>query len=191
MQNKLIQYFSELIVLSDEERQDIEESMVVKEYRKGDYLLKEGQIASDTYFVMKGLVREFILLEGEEKTTNFYSENQWIISLDMTAPVQPSVHNWVCAEDCILVAGNERMSIELFQRHPRLEAVSRMVMEKTFAAQQQQLTSYITDSPEQRYLKLLKYRPDIIQRVPQYQIAGYIGVKPESLSRIRKRIALK
>jgi CRP-like cAMP-binding protein len=64
-------------------------------------------------------------------------------------------------------------------------------LEKIFAEQQQLVASYLTDTPEQRYLKLLKSRPDLFQRIPQYQIASYIGVKPESLSRIRKRIMHK
>lgn len=64
-------------------------------------------------------------------------------------------------------------------------------MEMMLAEQQALAASYMTDSPEIRYQKLLEHRPDILQRVPQYQIASYIGVKPESLSRIRKRLAIK
>jgi CRP-like cAMP-binding protein len=62
-------------------------------------------------------------------------------------------------------------------------------MGKIFAEQKEALASYYTDSPEQRYLKLLKAKPELVQRIPQYHLASYIGVKPESLSRIKKRLA--
>lgn len=94
----------------------------------------------------------------------------------------------ICIEDTTVVVGNEQKAQELFKKFPRLEQISRMVIEAAFAEQQQLTTSYLTDKPEQRYLNLLKSRPDIFQRVAQYHIATYIGVKPESLSRIRRKL---
>jgi CRP-like cAMP-binding protein len=91
-------------------------------------------------------------------------------------------------EDTSVVVGNEQKAQELFKQFPRFETISRQIMESVFIQQQNQMTSYITDKPEQRYLKLLETRPDIFQRAPQYDIATYIGVKPESLSRIRKKL---
>ena len=93
--------------------------------------------------------------------------------------------------DSLLVVGNREKEESLYERFPKLETISRKVMEKVFAEQQEIMASYSTDTPEQRYVKLLKSRPGLFQKIPKYQIAGYIGVKPESLSRIRKRISKK
>jgi CRP-like cAMP-binding protein len=84
--------------------------------------------------------------------------------------------------------GNRAEEETLYKQFPRFETISRKVMEKIFAEQQAIMASYTTDTPEQRYLKLLESRPELFQIIPQYQLASYIGVKPESLSRIRKRI---
>ncbi|MEZ4949871.1 MAG: hypothetical protein R2784_10850 [Saprospiraceae bacterium] len=92
-------------------------------------------------------------------------------------------------EDTTVVEGDEKQAQELFKNFPRFETISRTIMEAAFAEQRDALNSYYTDSPEQRYLKLLNSRPDLFQRIPQYHLASYIGVKPESLSRIRKRLA--
>lgn len=100
-------------------------------------------------------------------------------------------HYFACSEDCTLVVANEQKENDLYQRFPKFETIARMIVRKGFGEQQVAMASYITDSPEQRYLKLMKSRPDLFQRVPQYQLASYIGVKPESLSRIRKRIIKK
>ncbi len=78
----------------------------------------------------------------------------------------------------------------MFKEFPRFETISRAIIEPDFAEQKKLLTSYLTDSPEQRYLNLLKTRPDLFHRIPQYHLASYIGINPESLSRIRKRIML-
>ena len=191
MENKFVNYFSRMTPLSVEESDVIARSMVTKAYKKGAILLKEGQLSVDTYFILEGCIREYIITDGEEKTTNFFTEEQWVISLSNFSPQSPSTHYLACVEDCTVVVGNEQQAREMFRNFPRFETISRAIVEADFAQQKKVLTSYLTDTPEQRYLKLLKSRPDLFQRIPQYQIASYIGVKPESLSRIRKRVVMK
>ena len=191
MDNKLINYFLRITNLSVNELNVLTESMVIKEYPKGSFLVKEGQFNVDTYFVLEGCIRQFKIIDGNDITTNFFTEEQWIISNELVEIKSQSDYNLLCVEDSSVVIGNEQKAQEIFKQFPHLEIISRKIMETVFLEQQSFLTTYITDKPEQRYLKLLKSRPDIFQRVPQYDIATYIGVKPESLSRIRKKIQQK
>jgi CRP-like cAMP-binding protein len=189
MENKFVNYFSRISPLSKEESEGIAQSMQTKSFKKGDHILREGQLSTSTYFILEGCIREYILTDGEEKTTNFFTEEKWAISLNSFSPQNTSNHNWVCVEDTTVVVGDEQQAQKLFKRFPRFETISRTIMEAAFAEQKEALASYYTDSPEQRYLKLMKSRPGLIQRIPQYHLASYIGVKPESLSRIRRRIS--
>jgi len=191
MNNKLINYFLKITSLTPDETKVLTESMIVKKVAKGSYLVKEGQYNTDTFFVLDGLVRQYKLIDGNDITTNFYTEEQWIMSLENFEKETPSDYFLTCVEDTTIVIGNEQKAQELFKQFPRFETTSRQIMETVFFEQQKLMASYITDKPEQRYLKLLESRPDIFQRVPQYDIATYIGVKPESLSRIRKKLSEK
>lgn len=188
MDNRLINYFFKITNLTADETKVLAESMMVKNFNKNEYLVKEGQFTNDTYFILDGCVRQFKTLDGNDITTNFYTEEQWIISLENFERKTASRYNLVCVEATTVVIGNEQKAQELFKQFPHFETISRQIMETVFMEQQNLMTSYITDKPEQRYLKLLETRPDIFQRVPQYDIATYIGVKPESLSRIRKKL---
>jgi CRP-like cAMP-binding protein len=191
MHNKLLNYFSKIMPLSEEEASAIAATMNIQQFKKGTVLLKEGQIATQAYFVLKGCVRQYYVVDGEEKTNNFFTEEQWVVSINSVSQNIPSTHFLACCIDSTLVVGNRQEEEDLYRRFPKFETISRKVMEKVFAEQQEIMASYTTDTPEQRYLKLLQSRPDLFQRIPQYQLASYIGVKPESLSRIRKRIIQK
>ncbi|NLL27841.1 MAG: Crp/Fnr family transcriptional regulator [Bacteroidales bacterium] len=191
MYNKLINYFQRITNLSANEINVLTESMLIKEYPKGSFLVKEGQFNVDTYFVLEGCIRQFKIVDGNDITMNFFTEEQWIISNELAEIQSQSDYYLICVEDSSVVVGNEQKAQEIFKQFPHLEIVSRKIMETVFIEQQSFLTTFVTDKPEQRYLKLLESRPDIFQRVPQYDIASYIGVKPESLSRIRKKIQQK
>jgi CRP-like cAMP-binding protein len=187
MTEKLLAYFAAVAPLSDAEARAIQEGARVRFFPKGTLLAEEGASVRDSYFILQGCIREYCALRDEEQTTNFFTEGEWALSLDSS----PSVCYWVCNEDTTAVVGNEEAARELFRRFPRLESVSQMVMERVFAKYRRDVAAYRSDTPEQRYERLLRERPSLLQRVAQYHIASYIGVQPESLSRMRKRLTEK
>ena len=184
-----VDYISRFIRLDAEEISAITSLVQTKRYGKGDVLLREGMVAHTSYFNLKGCVRQYYLIDGEEKTTFFYTENQFITSMRSFTTRKPSSHYLACLEDCVLVLIPYKVETELLGRYPKLEVFTRTVLEQEIANYEEMLSSYIISNPEQRYLNLLKTNPDLLQRVPLHQLASYIGVKPESLSRIRNRIS--
>ncbi|MGV3611708.1 MAG: Crp/Fnr family transcriptional regulator [Fluviicola sp.] len=191
MEQKLLAYFSKILPLSQAEIDAIVATLTIKTYPKGTILLSEGEVSAEAYFVLNGCVRQYFLVDGEEKTNNFFTEEQWVISMQSMTYSSPSKHFLECVNECTLVVGNREKEEHLYSQFPKLATISRKVMEKVFAEQQELSGSYFTDTPEERYLNLMRTRPELLQRIPQYMIASYVGVKPESLSRIRKRIAQK
>lgn len=189
MPHILVEMMSQLTQLSKEEQSAIENSFLIKTFEKGAYLLKEGQVAKDTYFIIKGCIREYKLIDGEEKTTAFFTEHQPVANFNSLANQAPSNQNFVCCEATTVTILNEEKEQALYRQFPRFEAFCRTGMEKMMGEKQNQLVDFIALKPEQRYLKLQQERPDLLNRVPQYQIASYLGIKPETLSRIRKRLA--
>lgn len=191
MENALHQYISKFPTLSEEEAQQIVENITVRSFNRGTMLLKAGEIYSECYFVLKGCVRQFIIIDGEEKTTAFFTEEQAVAFFSKHAEQKSSKYYLSCVEDSTLIVGDLNAEQEMYEKFPKLAAITRAITEQDYGKTQETLASFITSSPEERYLNLLDTRPELLQRVPQHQIASYLGMTPESLSRIRKRVSGK
>ena len=187
MENPLIDFISQYITLSEEEKNAITPLDIIHSIKKGTVLLKEGQYSNEGYFVLKGCLRTFYIIEGEEKTTAFYSEMEGITP-NCVLNKQPSEYFISCVEDSIVTVSNPDMEAEMFEKFPKFESLCRILSEQLLVKSQISFDDFKTSSPEKRYLNLMESRPDLLQRIPQHQIASYLGIKPESLSRMRARI---
>ncbi|TAG30575.1 MAG: Crp/Fnr family transcriptional regulator [Sphingobacteriia bacterium] len=190
MQDILFNFISKYISLTDDEKHEILSLDLFSAAKKGTTLLKEGQQSQDEYFVLKGCIRKYYFINGEEITTDFFTEMEGLTP-NCTINNTPSEYFISCVEDCILLVTNSDMGIEINSKFPKFEIMCRMLSEELLAKQQVDFDKFKTSSPEQRYLNLLQNRPDLIQRVPQHQLASYLGIKPQSLSRLRARIMEK
>lgn len=187
MQNLLFDFMSKYVTLSEEEKNAIISLNIFHSVKKGTILLKEGQRTKESYFVIQGCIRTYYILDGEEKTTAFYTEMEALTPHSVITKA-PSEYFVSCVEDTILTISNSDMEIEVNQKFPKFETLCRKLSEVQLAKQQINFDEFKTSSPEQRYLSLLQKRPDLLQRVPQHQLASYLGIKPQSLSRLRARI---
>lgn len=191
MEKLILEYISRYVTLTAKEKIAILKEVPYQTFPKGTHILRQGEVAKACYFNIKGLIREYELIDGEERTTCFYTEGEAIVDFENAASKQPSGLNWVCEEDTVLVIGQFDRIDGAYERNPKLEKMSALFVSSNFGKYKELSRSFITMTPEQRYLKLLEQRRDLIQRVTQYHLASYLGIKPETLSRIRKRLAQK
>ena len=187
MEKILFDFISKYISLTEEEKNAIASLDLFRSVKKGTTLLQEGQKSKDSYFVLKGCIRTYYIIDGEEKTTAFYTEME-ALTPPCVISKTPSEYYISCIEDCILTVSNSDMEAEINSKFPKFEIMCRILSEEILAKQRIDFDEFKTSSPEQRYLNLLQSRPDLIQRVPQQQLASYLGIKPQSLSRLRARI---
>jgi CRP-like cAMP-binding protein len=188
MTNDINRYLRSSGMLNEAEIEVLSQMMTIKTFKKGTFLLKEGQVSSHLYYNLKGCVREYYLKDGEEKTISFYTEGDDVLSTRSFVLQVPSKHYLECIEDTTVTVMSYKNDMEFKKRFPRLATICYTNTEEQLGVYQDITAEYMVSTPEERYLKLVETRPDLLNRVPQYQLASYIGVTPESLSRIRNRI---
>lgn len=190
MENELFAFLAQYMTLTDDEKRAITDLDIFRSFKKGTILLSEGERSDEGYFVMRGCLRSYYVIEGEEKTTAFYTEAESLTPMCVVTD-EPSKYYIACVEDSTLIISKGSMEAVIFEKFPRFQMLCRLLSEDLLAKNQATLDDFKLSSPEQRYLNLLKTRPDLVQRVPQHQLASYLGIKPQSLSRLRARILEK
>jgi len=184
--------FNRKVALTQDEQELIKSYLTPKKLRKKQYLLQEGDVCKAIAFIEKGALREYSVDDaGNEYIFQFAIEG-WIISdLYSFLTAEPATYNIDALEDSELLLINQSAHEELLKKVQKYETFTRLNIQGAYLAMQRRITSIIGLSSEERYAYFTSLYPDIVQRVPQHMIASYMGLTPETLSRIRKRISTK
>lgn len=187
MSNAIVTFLSKYIDLTEEEIRILNNQSTFKSFKKGDYLLREGQVHNDCLFIMKGCVYSYYLVDGVKKVVDFFLEADPIKTISYIDK-KPSKYNVVCLEDTIVSFNNESKTEELQNKLPRIFEMSSSILIDQIKKNKLSHDELLCLSPDERYRRMQEFSPDLINRVPQYLIASYLGIQPETLSRIRKRV---
>jgi CRP-like cAMP-binding protein len=188
----LFSHIEDKVKLTNEEKQRISTFFTFKKVRKRQYILQENDVCRNLSFVRKGLLKSYRLDEkGTEHITLFGWEGWWISDFNSFVNQAPAVLNIDAIEDTELLnlsrENYEQMTLEV----PVMDRYFRILYQNSLVTKDQRLISSNSDTAEEKYKSLILFNPDIIQRIPQNLIASYLGLAPETLSRIRKKLTLK
>lgn len=188
---KIISSISKLIPLSSKEIGILKNNLVQKTVKANQILLSKESVCDFEAFIEKGILRSYYTIDGNERILNFFVENQWISDFKSFTLQKPTKITIQAIEDSELIVFNYSQMKLLSHEISGWDKLGKIFFQKLFVQTFNHLESLLINSPEERYADLLKSRPDLINRIPQYYIAQYVGVQPESLSRIRKRVTIK
>ena len=184
----IFESFSKDIILSDDDKSLILSSFKSIKIKKGSFFLQQGNKCKHVGYLRKGLVRYFVYKDGEESTFEFTKEGDFIADYSSFNTFNPSVQNIEAIEDCEVAIIDKKQLELLFQNIVNGNYIGRLILERRFDIIVNQLLAVYMQNSEERYLKFIQDYTSLSQRIPQYMIASYVGVKPPSLSRIRKRL---
>jgi CRP-like cAMP-binding protein len=178
-----------LVQVSAAELQAFADLLELRLLRKKELLLREGEVCQHVVFIESGCLRYFYNVNGEYHTGQFFFENSWYTDYDSFLPQVPSRLSVEALEPSRVWLLPRASLYRLYDEHPVYERFGRLMAEQAFRGVRAHSAELLNLTAEERYLRLVAERPKVVQRVPQHLIASYLGVKPESLSRIRRRLS--
>jgi CRP-like cAMP-binding protein len=190
MHERYFQEFTKKVLLTEEEQELIKNYLTVKKVRKRQYLLQEGDVCKCVAFVETGAMRLYRVNEdGSEHIIAFGLDGSFMTDLFSFLTNEPSTYNIDAIEDSELVLITRSASDELRKISPKYQEFVLQATSEAYIQLERRISSTISLTLEERYTELTSNYPDIIQRLPQHMIASYMGLTPETLSRVRKRIS--
>jgi CRP-like cAMP-binding protein len=181
-------FIDRIVDVTDTEWKAHRDCLTRRFLKKGEFLVREGQISSNVSFINKGSLRAYKELNGEELTKHFFFAREYSTEYVSFLTRQPSEINVKVMEDAELIELHYDKVQTLYEEFPVWQKYGRLIAEALFLTLAERTHRLLYYSPEENYLKLVEERRDIVEKIPQHYIASYLGIQPESLSRIRKRV---
>jgi CRP-like cAMP-binding protein len=182
--------FNEKVPLNSEEQEIIKSYLTPKKLRKKQYLLQAGDVCRYAAFVSKGALKAYSVDDGGSEHIIQFAFEGWMTSdLYSFLTGEPATYNIDALEDAELLLISKTAHEELLKKVPKYETYQRMQITSAYIALQRRLTSANSLPLDERYKTLVQKYPDILQRVPQHMIASYMGLTPETLSRMKRKMA--
>lgn len=176
--------------LTDEEFEIVKKYFNPKKLRKKQFLLNEGEVCRHVGFVNSGCLREYTIdNKGTEHIVQFAIEDWWVSDLNSFLSGKPTEYNIDALEDSEVLLLEKSSRDELLVECPKMERFFRILIESNHIANHQRIVDSLSASAEEKYLKFIATYPKLFELVPQNQIASYLGITPQSLSRIRKELS--
>ena len=188
----LQKHINRKVILTDGEFNTCTKFFNHKTIRKHQFLLNEGDVCKHIVFVNSGCLREYkIDNKGAEHIIQFAIADWWVSDLNSFLSGLPATYNIDALQDSDVLLLEKSSREELLSACPKMERFFRMLLESNYVATHQRVAESLSESAEERYLTFIKTYPKLIEQVPQNQIASYLGITPQSLSRIRKKLTYK
>ncbi|MDQ3110942.1 MAG: Crp/Fnr family transcriptional regulator [Bacteroidota bacterium] len=181
-------YFQVVPEITEEIWEDMVQKATIQHYKKGEFYISPGEQENFVTFISKGGFRYFSVVEEKELVCEFLFENNYLSEYESFLKRTPAKVFIQALEDSVVVKFHYNDVQECYSKYPLIEKFGRLIAEKFLIDTIERMNSMMASSPEERYNKLAENNPELLQRVPQYMIASYIGVTPEALSRIRRRL---
>lgn len=191
MYERLKLYCKTKVALTEKELKLIDSYFEVIEIKKKDFLLQDGKICNFIGFIANGSIRHFHIKDGVEKTCDISFENSWVTDFQSFTHNTSCIMNLQAIEDTKVFIIKKENLYKLYTECSKYETFGRLMAEQVAQRATEIAMSLSSDKPEERFQNLIKNQADLFQRVPQKYIANFLGISPESLSRIRNRIFKK
>ena len=188
----LLDYFQQVMPLSIEEKQLVTELFKPRLYRKRQYVLQEGDICNQFNFIVRGCLRMYKVDEkGNTYIIQFAAENRWLSNIGSFHERKPSELNIDALEDTIVLQISYENLLSLYTNAPKFDRIFRVLIENSFVSLQKRLLQNISSTAEDRYNSFLDSYSHLTNRLPRTQIASFLGITPEFLSRLRNKQSKK